>query len=214
MKRLVVNRLSVEEAAPNLADIKDLLQQRERHAIDEINWEVFLYRPKVTFAVAYTKHEFFVDFEVEERRILAEKTEPNSLVCQDSCVEMFFAPRPGRYINLEFNCIGTLFVGSCSCREDITPLRPDRLEVIRRHGTLGELPFTEKDADGPWSLTAAIPLTLLQVTSEILSGSRYRANFQKCGDNLSCPHYLSWNRINTPGPDFHQPEYFGELIFA
>jgi hypothetical protein len=27
------------------------------------------------------------------------------------------------------------------------------------------------------------------------------------------PHYLSWNRIDIPQPDFHRPDFFGELKF-
>ena len=41
-----------------------------------------------------------------------------------------------------------------------------------------------------------------------------KANFYKCGDKLSVPHYLSWNPVTTEKPDFHRPEYFGLLEFA
>jgi hypothetical protein len=44
------------------------------------------------------------------------------------------------------------------------------------------------------------------------SGKRMKGNFQKCGDKTKFPHYGSWNRIDTPEPDFHRPEYFGDLI--
>ena len=39
-------------------------------------------------------------------------------------------------------------------------------------------------------------------------------NFYKCGDQQVVPHYLSWAPITTENPDFHRPEYFGELNFA
>ena len=43
-------------------------------------------------------------------------------------------------------------------------------------------------------------------------GGRYlRANFYKCGDLLSKPHFLSWQPITLPKPDFHQPSFFGLL---
>ncbi|MDE6269894.1 MAG: hypothetical protein K2M12_03440, partial [Muribaculaceae bacterium] len=44
-------------------------------------------------------------------------------------------------------------------------------------------------------------------------GKQLRANFYKCGDLLSTPHFLSWNRVDTPHPDFHRPEYFGAIKF-
>jgi hypothetical protein len=40
-----------------------------------------------------------------------------------------------------------------------------------------------------------------------------RANFYKCGDGTSVPHYLSWNQVITETPDFHRPEFFGEISF-
>ena len=27
-------------------------------------------------------------------------------------------------------------------------------------------------------------------------------------------HYLAWNRVACAEPDFHRPEFFGELVFA
>jgi hypothetical protein len=39
-----------------------------------------------------------------------------------------------------------------------------------------------------------------------------RANFYKCADNTRIPHYVSWNPIEVASPDFHRPEFFGELL--
>jgi hypothetical protein len=39
-----------------------------------------------------------------------------------------------------------------------------------------------------------------------------RANFYKWGDGTSVPHYLTWSHIVTETPDFHRPEFFGELF--
>jgi len=30
---------------------------------------------------------------------------------------------------------------------------------------------------------------------------------------LSNPHYVTWNPVGTEQPDYHRPEYFGELKF-
>ncbi len=40
------------------------------------------------------------------------------------------------------------------------------------------------------------------------------ANFYKCGDKLTVPHFVTWNSIGTNKPDFHQPKFFGELYFS
>ncbi|WP_084054648.1 carbohydrate-binding family 9-like protein [Caldicoprobacter faecalis] len=45
-------------------------------------------------------------------------------------------------------------------------------------------------------------------------GKRIKANFYKCGDKTKYPHWGCWNRIDTPHPDFHRPEFFGDLILG
>ena len=62
-----------------------------------------------------------------------------------------------------------------------------------------------------WRVTVVIPFSLIGVDPENLP-ERLRANFYKCGDETAHPHFLSWSPIGTPSPDFHRPEFFGELI--
>jgi hypothetical protein len=40
-----------------------------------------------------------------------------------------------------------------------------------------------------------------------------RANFYKCGDKTKRAHFLSWNPIDIAKPDFHRPDFFGEITF-
>jgi Carbohydrate-binding family 9 len=59
-----------------------------------------------------------------------------------------------------------------------------------------------------------IPLTVFfKHKFETMTGVATRANFQKCGDSLPSPHYLVWNYIESENPDFHRPEFFGEVEF-
>ena len=62
-----------------------------------------------------------------------------------------------------------------------------------------------------WRVTVVIPFSLIGVDPENLP-ERLRANFYKCGDKTAHPHFLSWNPVGTPSPDFHRPDFFGELI--
>jgi hypothetical protein len=39
-------------------------------------------------------------------------------------------------------------------------------------------------------------------------------NFYKCGDETEYPHFGCWNLIASPVPDFHRPEYFGEIVLV
>ncbi len=49
---------------------------------------------------------------------------------------------------------------------------------------------------------------------DISPGHRAAANFYKCGDETAVPHYGAWSPIDTPQPDFHRPEFFGEVVFG
>jgi hypothetical protein len=46
-----------------------------------------------------------------------------------------------------------------------------------------------------------------------LSGLRAKANFYKCGDGLTVPHFVTWAPISTEKPDYHRPEFFDWLEF-
>ncbi|MFY9152364.1 MAG: carbohydrate-binding family 9-like protein, partial [Prolixibacteraceae bacterium] len=46
-----------------------------------------------------------------------------------------------------------------------------------------------------------------------VSGKKMRGNFYKCGDGLSVPHFVSWTKIKTEKPSFHEPAFFGGLEF-
>jgi len=63
-------------------------------------------------------------------------------------------------------------------------------------------------------MVAAIPTSIFvhhpNLTFDKLQA---KANFFKCGDDTQQPHFLSWQPIDTPRPDFHRPEFFGFLQF-
>jgi hypothetical protein len=41
----------------------------------------------------------------------------------------------------------------------------------------------------------------------------WRANFYKCGDQTSHPHWLTWAEVDCPQPNFHLPRFFDRLAF-
>ena len=57
-----------------------------------------------------------------------------------------------------------------------------------------------------------VPFSMIGIDPENLPAS-VRANFYKCADKSAHPHFLAWNRVDTPAPDFHRPDFFGELTF-
>ncbi|MHC4886321.1 MAG: carbohydrate-binding family 9-like protein [Planctomycetota bacterium] len=212
MKSIDVQRVNCDDGS--LEAIGAALDAQPKQALDTLNWESHPTKPEVSFALGYTDSELLVKYYVHEDAVLAEKGETNQSVCQDSCVEIFFSPREDLYFNCEFNCVATALVGRGSCREDSQRLPAETVDTIRRVSTLGSEPFGEKRGDFTWELTAAIPLALLEVPEGGLAGKSFRANLYKCSDNLDPAHYLTWNPVGTPEPDYHQPAYFGELKFV
>jgi hypothetical protein len=71
-------------------------------------------------------------------------------------------------------------------------------------------------AGASWSVAYRLPLALFAKLygEDIQPGRRAAANFYKCGDDTAVPHYGAWSPVKTASPDFHRPEFFGELVFA
>ena len=80
--------------------------------------------------------------------------------------------------------------------------------------SLGRAPFAERIEPTTWHMALIIPTgTAFHSQIATLDGARMKANFYKCGDKLQTPHFLSWNRIDLPSPNFHRPDFFGTLEF-
>ena len=221
MKKKPVNILKVKklEFSTNYPDLEavsarlDKLDTREH--IEMINWKDYNYKPEVTFSIGYTDNELLLKYYVYETYFKAEKTETNQMVCEDSCVEFFVSPvDDGIYYNIEFNGIGTCLMGTGTSRENSTRAKPEIIAKIRRKTSVGNKPVAQREGDFSWTLIAAIPFTVFfHHKVKELKGKVFKANFYKCGDKLKVPHYVTWNPVGTPKPDYHQPEYFGLLKF-
>ena len=88
------------------------------------------------------------------------------------------------------------------------------LDKVQRWSSLGREDFEERIGECSWEVALVIPYSAFfmhNVTS--LGGKTIRANFYKCGDKLQTPHFLSWSPIDLEKPNFHCPEFFGELHF-
>jgi hypothetical protein len=217
VKTLDVSKLEFGTEYPGLDEISEKLDSLNfRIPIEVINWKRFDYRPDVKFSMAYTDNEILLKYFVTEHWFKAEMTESNQEVYEDSCVEFFFSPSDdGIYYNLEFNGIGTCLMGSGKGRENRRRDDPEIISRIRRKTSVGEESVSEKSGEFFWTITLGIPLNVFFHHSlKVLRGRTFRANFYKCGDKLSVPHYVTWNPVVAENPDFHRPEYFGLLKFV
>lgn len=132
----------------------------------------------------------------------------------DSCVEAFIEPvEGGEYFNFEVNINGSLYVSRRYGRPNPTRLTLDECKsVLRKANPQITEPTSRYGNDNKWTLSLDIPWKLLGVQPR--AGLRMRGNFYACSSNAVPPYYLTWAPIHTPAPDFHRPEYFGELILG
>ena len=159
--------------------------------------------------LAYDDSRLYVRLHAEEPTIRAENTGMLDQPCQDSCLEFFLSPAEGdaRYLNIEMNPNCCLYFGIGTGRDDLVRLLPTQgVGALNAHCTRSET---------GWDLYYSLPFSLLRLFFPAFHPHGImRGNFYKCGDLTQQEHYLAWNRVACAEPDFHRPEFFGELVFA
>lgn len=181
--------------------------------LNEVNWpETFPYRPDVSLTASHDGSELHLHFRVAEKAVRAVCAADREHAWEDSCVEFFFAPREdGMYYNLECTCTGKIYLCCGPDRHDRAFLPQEAYDAVRRSASLGEEPFGLLDKPAEWEVRLDIPASVFGLGS--FNGLHARGNFYKCGDGLPERHFVSWAPIGTPKPDFHRPEFFGEIVF-
>ncbi len=108
---------------------------------------------------------------------------------------------------MEANSIGTLHckigTGRGSARQ---PLRDMGIAMPMVRASV---------AQDSWRLEFFVPLDCVRALfgrDGFTEGDVIKANFYKCGDETAQPHYGMWSGVDSAQPDFHRPEYFGDLI--
>ena len=197
------------------------------NAIRPLSLELFMgekpeHRPRTEAKVAYDDRKIYVAFRVEDRYVRAVEEKYHDMVCCDSCVEFFFTPNSDigtGYFNLEMNCGGTLLLYHQANRSEIgrTVVAEADCRRIEIHHQLPKRIDPEIADPVTWVLACAIPFEMLEKYSRVTRpapGVSWRANFYKCADHTSHPHWLTWSKVDNPRPDFHLPEFFGTLKFV
>lgn len=186
------------------------------HPIACNNWSRdYPYAPRVTFRMFHNGPCLMLRYDVAEECTKAEVAEDHGEVWTDSCAEFFIAPGGEGYYNFETNAAGRMLAAWRRSRTEALPAPAEVMQSIARSSSLGSEPFAERRGDMRWSLTLKIPAgALFRHGLTGWSGLHARMNLYKCGDGLSQPHFLSWQPIDTPQPNFHMPQFFGEVEFA
>lgn len=182
--------------------------------ITSVNWpNEFPHKPQTTVNIAHDNDTLYIRFSVTGEGVRAVNSADQSEVWCDSCVEFFCKlPNTTGYMNFETNCICAMVASKrISRNEGKQVFSPEQMASIRRFSSLGKHTFEEKEGVYTWAICLGIPFEIITegnngVPPIIL------ANFYKCGDKTRNPHYVSWMPISLPKPNFHCPEFFGELI--
>ena len=158
--------------------------------------------------LCYDDGNLYVHMGAEEKFIRAEHNKPLSPVHEDSCLEFFFRTAGSvNYFNFECNPNG------CMCLQ-YGPSRTERINIVKDDAVKYFDIHARRSADR-WELFYKIPLGFLRLFQPgyRFSGNLF-ANMYKCGDKTVKEHYLAWSPVDWGIPDFHRPEFFGELRFA
>jgi hypothetical protein len=190
------------------------LAEKDLPSLDHRNW-VDAPGVQVRFDIHHRGSSILLKYLVEEPQVRAIHKGHNSAVWEDSCVEFFLAlEEDPNYYNFEFSAIGTVLGAYGPDRHQREWIPGELLDLVQCHPSLG--PGIILNLEGPvrWSLEVVLPLKVLHHHDlHDIAGTRARGNFYKTGDKLEHPHYLSWMPVGTEQPDFHQPRFFGELVF-
>lgn len=214
MKTITAKRLSLH---PTMVEQVPQIMEQEGvkwTKVEVVNWENFPYKPDVSVRVAHSGDALHLQWRVREETVRAMASQDNGRVWCDSCCEFFCQPEEnGPYYNVECNCRGTLLLGCGEGRERRELASPEVLSGVKRWSSLGRGVMEEQAAPWEWMLALTIPVqSFFRSTVKSLDGRTLLANFYKCGDEQQRPHFLSWNAIDVPRPDFHRPEFFGKLV--
>lgn len=180
------------------------------------------HRPETTLWLWHNNTSIMGLFEVRDQYVRAVNTTYCASVCQDSCVEFFASPaRELGYINFEFNCGGTCLASHVTdWRRTATGFKAYAYIPEQEGKTISTFHSLPREVSPEiiepvtWKLGFSIPVQIYATRFSIpgkLSGQRWHANFYKCGDRTSHPHWASWKPVTAL--NFHLPECFGEITF-
>jgi len=220
MKILTVKKVVMADKTPSIQQVKEMFGREDVqfNDIDVVNWPEYSYKPVVKFRIAHSDEEIYLQYVVKEEgaRGTYDFDGDGALPYTDDCVEFFMIPsdKDSIYYNLEFNCIGHGTFAGGEGRSERTRFDAAYLAQIRRESTLGSEVIGQIEGPVEWTLTLAIPKAIYSLSDfSPLSGRSVRANFYKCGDSTAVKHFLSWNPIEIDKPNFHRPDFFGEIYF-
>lgn len=180
------------------------------------------HHPLTEVKVASSGDHLHLRWRVQDRFVRSVVTTPNDYICSDSCVEFFFAPAAGLgYCNLEINAGGTILASYIEdptiVDEHFTKVRmfePADLKQIIVHTSMQSVVDPEITIPTTWEVSVDLPLSVIRryVGPDAALRGEWRANFYKCADLTSHPHWAAWSSTGR-NKSFHQRDLFGTIRF-
>lgn len=212
-----MSELIIKKLPGKISDASDISLTFDKEGVGlnhllHANWDEYTYKPYVGFRIAHDGQNIYINWQVNEKEIKAVCEKDGGNVWEDSCVEFFVSFKEVVYYNIECNCIGKILVCTGTEKNNRIPVASKETDSIKRWSSMGYVPVEAKS--GKWELSLILPKGLFHLDHiETFDSLTAKGNFYKCGDNLETPHFLSWNPIESEVPNFHLPEYFGNLKF-
>ena len=137
------------------------------------------------------------------------------MVCQDSAVELFlafadsadnasFAPRLEHclYLNIEINSAGCCYAKHGHSRKGRTAFTAAEIAALKIKA--------EQKADS-WSVSLVVPRAFIAALAgydAFAVGQTFALNLYKISETKEHEHYVAFNPVEVPTPNFHLPEFF------
>lgn len=183
--------------------------------ISDYLWMSNNYEPKVEAKICCSDKDMFVYFNAYEKEITTKYTKINDPVYKDSCVEFFinlFPNKTNEYFNFEVNAIGTMYIGFGAIGNRKI-LSEDEVNKIQISSTITN-PVVGTYGKSNWEIYYKIPISIFEKYYELkFKADSAKGNLYKCGDETQFEHYGVWNKVVSEKPNFHLPNYFGNLVF-
>lgn len=208
-KSLLIKKVANQDLSLDYDVLKNTFGSKSVNHIDQCPWrEAFPYAPYATFKIVHSADYIGLYYAVEENFVKAQAIRANENVWEDSCVEFFISlDNKQTYYNFEFNVLGTGLIGyGPSVKAERNRLSAEKIDTV---ATLTQV--VKHNGEKKWEIYLIIPKTLFAI--ENFDGNTFHGNFYKCGDGLPNPHFIAWNTIDHPSPNFHLPQFFGDLDF-
>ncbi len=213
------------EQRPKLEGQFDSPQWAAAKVLELTHWQQrgSSHRPLVRAKVLYDDRGLDLIFRVEDRYVRSLVTKYQGMVCTDSCVEFFVEPVPSRgYFNFEVNAGGALHLSFIEDHRPThggfarwTPVPRELGEQVEIYHSMPKVVDPEIAQAVTWTVQYHVPYAIFEHYLGKVKpkpGTRWRANFYKCADHTSHPHWAMWAPVNGSF-SFHQPEYFGVVEF-